>query len=71
LAALTTGASAQQRTYYDATTGKTVARSTTDSAGTTKTFDASGKPVSRETRDGTIYDARTGNVIGKTTRERR
>ena len=70
LSALPMSATAQGRTYYGAD-GKTVARSTTDSAGTNTTFDASGKAVSRETRDGTIYDARTGNVVGKVTKERR
>jgi hypothetical protein len=65
---------AQQRTVYGAD-GKAIARSTTDSAGTITTYDASsGKVISREaiTRGGTtIYDAGTGRAIAKTTREQR
>ena len=47
--AITTGAaSAQQRTFYDI-----VGRSSTDSQGTTTTYDARGRVISRESTTGT------------------
>jgi streptogramin lyase len=74
LAALASDATAQQRTIYGAE-GKAVARSTTNSQGTVTVYDAtSGKAVSREaiTGSGTvIYDAQTGRIIARTTREQR
>ena len=69
LAALAAEASAQQRTYYDAT-GRSIGRSTTDSQGTTTNYDARGKVISRETRTGnttTIYDPAGRNVVRYTT----
>ena len=60
---------AQARTYYDER-GRPIARSTTDSQGTTTLYQG-GRAVTRETRDGTVYDAQTGNVVGKTTGEKR
>ncbi|MFZ0851120.1 MAG: hypothetical protein WAO08_18165 [Hyphomicrobiaceae bacterium] len=50
----TTATAAQQATFYDARTGKAVARSITGSDGTITTFGADGRAISRETRDGTI-----------------
>ena len=51
LAALATAASAQQRTYYDAS-GKSLGRSTTDSQGTVTNTDSRGKVISREFTSG-------------------
>jgi YD repeat-containing protein len=68
LAALATEASAQQRTFYDAS-GKVVGRSSTDSSGTVTNYDARGKVISRETTSGnqtTIYDA-SGRNVGRVT----
>jgi hypothetical protein len=73
LVVLTTGATAQQRTFYD-NDGKPVARSTTDTQGTVTTFGADGRTIAREstTRSGsTVYDAKTGRAIGKTTGDKR
>ncbi len=71
LAMLTDAASAQQRTFYDAS-GKVVGRSATDSQGTVTTYDSRGRVISRETTTGnqtTIYDAR-GRNVGKVTTNR-
>jgi YD repeat-containing protein len=66
---LTAGAaSAQQRTFYDAS-GKVVGRSATDSQGTTTNYDSRGRVISREsTSDATttIYDA-DGRSLGRVT----
>ncbi|MBR0697090.1 hypothetical protein [Bradyrhizobium lablabi] len=69
LAMMTDAASAQQRTFYDAS-GKVVGRSATDSQGTVTTYDSRGNVISRETTTGnqmTIYDARGRNVGRSTT----
>jgi YD repeat-containing protein len=71
LAMLTSAASAQQRTFYDAS-GKVVGRSATDSSGTVTNYDARGKVISRETTTGnttTIYDA-GGRNVGRVTTNR-
>jgi YD repeat-containing protein len=64
LAMMIGAASAQQRTFYDAS-GKVVGRSSTNSSGTTTFYDSRGRDISRETTSGnrtTIYDARGRNV---------
>ena len=64
LALMTGAASAQQRTFYDAS-GKIVGRASTDSQGTVTSYDARGKVISRESTSGnqaTIYDAGGRNV---------
>ena len=64
LAMLTEAASAQQRTFYDAS-GKVAGRSATDSQGTVTNYASRGRVISRETTTGnqtTIYDARGRNV---------
>jgi YD repeat-containing protein len=69
--AIATEASAQQRSYYDAS-GRSLGRSSTDSAGTVTNYDARGKVISRETTTGTtttIYDAR-GRDVGRVTTSR-
>ena len=48
---LTGAASAQQRTFYDAS-GKVFGRSSMDSQGTVTTYDARGKVISRESTTG-------------------
>jgi YD repeat-containing protein len=71
LAATTTQASAQSRTFYDAS-GKVVGRSSTDSSGTVRNYDASGRVVRRESTSGnqtTIYDA-SGRNVGRFTTNR-
>jgi len=72
LVALATGAHAQQqRTIYDHS-GKAISRSVTDTQGTTVTYDAgTGRAVTRETRDGTIYSAQSGRTLGKAVRGKR
>ncbi len=70
LAALTSQASAQQRTFYDAR-GNVVGRSATDSSGSD---DSRGRVITRETATGnttTIYDARGRNVGRVTTNPQR
>ena len=71
LVALTTSTLAQQRTIYGAD-GRVVGRTTTDTQGTTTLYGADGRAVTRETttRSG-IYDARTGNAVGKVTKDKR
>jgi len=63
--AMTTGAaSAQQRSFYDAS-GKRIGSASTDSQGTTTNYDSRGKVISRESTTGnqtTIYDAGGRNV---------
>ena len=59
---------AQQRTVYGAD-GKAVARCTRGSTQTT-CFGADGRAITRES-NGTVFDARTGNAVGKSTREKR
>jgi YD repeat-containing protein len=64
LAMMTGAASAQQRTFYDAS-GGTATRSSTDSSGTVTNYDARGRVISRESTSGnqtTIYDAGGRNV---------
>jgi YD repeat-containing protein len=64
LAMMTGAASAQQRTFYDAS-GRVVGRASTDSQGTTTNYDARGKVLGRESTSGgttTIYDAAGRNV---------
>jgi len=59
LAMMTGAASAQQRTFYDAS-GKRIGSASTDSQGTTTNYDSRGKVISRESTTGnqtTIYDA--------------
>jgi YD repeat-containing protein len=72
LAVLATGAaSAQQRTFYDAS-GKVIGRSSTDSAGTVTSYDSNGKVISCESTRGnttTIYDA-GGRNVGRFTTDR-
>ena len=71
LAALTSQASAQQRTFYDSR-GNVVGRSATDSSGTVTTYDSRGKVISRESTSGnttTIYDA-GGRNFGRLTTNR-
>jgi YD repeat-containing protein len=66
LAMMTGAASAQQRTFYDAS-GKRIGSATTDSQGTVTTYDSRGRIVSRESPSGnttTIYDA-GGRVLGR------
>jgi YD repeat-containing protein len=69
LAMMTSAAPAQSRTFYDAS-GKVVARSSTDSAGTVTNYDSRDRVISRETTSGnttTVYDARGRNVGRVTT----
>ena len=64
LAMMTGAASAQQRTFYDAS-GKIVGRSATDSQGSTTNYDSRGRVISRESTSGgttTIYDSSGRNV---------
>ena len=71
LAMMTGIASAQQRTYYDAS-GKVVGRSASDSSGTTTNYDARGRVISPESTTGnptTIYDA-GGRNVGRLTTNR-
>jgi hypothetical protein len=70
LALIPTDTHAQQRTIYDAKTGKASGRSTTDTQGTTTLYGADGKAISRESGT-TNYDARSGNAVGKITKEKR
>ena len=49
--ALAACAQAQQREFYDARTGKVVARTATDSSGAVTFYDAAGRVVGRETTD--------------------
>jgi YD repeat-containing protein len=68
LALLTGAASAQSRTFYDAS-GKVVGRSSTDSQGTVTNYDARGRVISRESTSGNttvIYDA-GGRNVGRVT----
>ena len=60
---------AQARTYYDER-GRPIARSTIDSQGTVTTYGADGRAITRETRDGTVYDSQSGRVIGKEEKRR-
>jgi YD repeat-containing protein len=70
--ALTGEASAQQRTFYDAS-GRAVVRSVTGSSGAVTNYGADGRVISRETTGGnsttTIYDA-GGRTVGSFTRGR-
>ena len=70
LAALSTEASAQQRTIYGSD-GRAIGRTTIDSQGTTTHYGSGdGRAVTRETTTPsgtTVYDARTGSVVGKIT----
>jgi YD repeat-containing protein len=62
LAMMTAAASAQQRSFYDAS-GRRIGSATTDSSGTVTNYDARGKVITRET---TIYDA-SGRNVGRVT----
>jgi hypothetical protein len=73
LIALTTEALAQQRTIYGSD-GRVIGHTATDTQGTTTLYGSDGRAVTRETTtrsDTTVYDARTGNVVGKVTKEKR
>jgi YD repeat-containing protein len=64
--AISTAASAQQRTFYDSR-GNAVGRSSTDSQGSTTNYDSRGKVISRESASSnttTVYDA-SDRVLGK------
>jgi YD repeat-containing protein len=66
LAMMSGAASAQQRTFYDAS-GKRIGSATTDSQGTVTNYDARGKVIGRETTSGnttTVCDA-GGRNVGK------
>jgi hypothetical protein len=67
-AALATVAMAQQRTIYDRN-GKAIGQETIDTQGTRTLYGSDGKAVSRESK-GTIYDAESGRVLGKITKEK-
>jgi YD repeat-containing protein len=66
-----TAAQAQQREFFDARTGKSVGRSTTDSQGSTTIYGADGRVTGRTATDtqGTtkFYDAAGRNVGSVTT----
>lgn len=69
LAALTSQAHAQARTFYDSS-GKVVGRSSTDSQGSTTLYDASGNVTGRSSTSGgttTFYDA-AGRKVGQATK---
>jgi YD repeat-containing protein len=71
LAALTSEASAQSRTFHDSS-GKRIGSASTDSAGTITNYDARGRVVSRESTSGnttTVYDA-GGRDVGRFTTNR-
>ena len=71
LAMTTTAAAAQQRAFYDSR-GNRVGTSSTDSRGTTTTYDARGVVISRATTSGnttTVYDA-SGRNAGRVTTQR-
>ena len=68
---MTGAASAQQRTFYDAS-GKRIGSATTDSSGAVTNYDVSGKVISRESTTGnttTIYDS-GGRNVGRVTTNR-
>jgi hypothetical protein len=67
-AALATLALAQQRTIYDRN-GRAIGQETIDTQGTRTLYGSDGKAVSRESK-GTIYDAETGRVLGKITKDK-
>jgi YD repeat-containing protein len=72
LITLPMSALAQQRAIYDAN-GRIIGQEATDSQGTVTTYDQNGRAVTREspTSNGTtVYDARTGNALGRVTKER-
>jgi len=67
IALFASAATAQQRTIYDAR-GNVVARTATDSQGSTTTYDAAGRVVGRTATSGSttnVYDA-GGRHIGNT-----
>ncbi|WP_187387841.1 hypothetical protein [Bradyrhizobium sp.] len=69
LAMMTAAASAQQRSFYDAS-GRRIGSATTDSQGTTTFYDARGRVVGRQATSGnttTVYDAGGRNVGRGTT----
>jgi YD repeat-containing protein len=71
LAMMTGAASAQQRTFYDAS-GKRIGSATTDSSGTVTNYDSRGRVIIRETKTGntkTVYDA-SGRNVGRFTTSR-
>ena len=63
-------ATAQQRTIYGAD-GRVIGRETTDTQGTRTLYGGDGKAATRQNRDGTIYDAPSGRVLGKITKDKR
>jgi YD repeat-containing protein len=70
VAALTSQAHAQARTFYDQS-GKVVGRSVTDSQGSTTVYDASGRTAGRSSTDSqgtTTYRDAGGRKIGQTTK---
>ncbi|MBR0698116.1 hypothetical protein [Bradyrhizobium lablabi] len=69
LAMVTGAASAQQRTYYDAS-GKVVARSATDSQGTVTNDEARGNVISRESTSGSTTTVNGGDEQRRAARPR-
>jgi hypothetical protein len=67
-ASIATFAMAQQRTIYDRN-GRAIGQETIDTQGTRTLYGSDGKAISRESK-GTIYDAESGRVLGKITKER-
>jgi YD repeat-containing protein len=66
--AMTSGASAQSRAFYDSS-GKRIGSATADSQGTVTNYDARGRVISRESTTGnttTVYDP-TGRNVGRFT----
>lgn len=63
--ALAEYARAQQRTLYDGH-GNAVGHESFDSQGTRTIYDRTGRRITQETKDGTIYHAPSGKIIGKT-----
>jgi hypothetical protein len=69
LTLMASGAQAQQRTIYDRN-GRAIGQETIDTQGTRTLYGSDGKAVSRESK-GTIYDAESGRVLGKITRDKK
>ena len=63
-------AMAQQRTIYGAD-GRVIGREITDTQGARTLYGSDGKAAARQSRDGTIYDAPSGRVLGKITKDKR
>jgi hypothetical protein len=62
-------ADAQQRTIYDRN-GRAIGQETIDTQGTRTLYGSDGKAISRDSK-GTIYDAESGRVLGKITKDRK